>query len=442
MQVNNFSPISSHKSGQTDAKSRPEGTGFSSWDHLPALGTYVYTDLRPFSDSAESFEWKKRLIQSAESSIELSPNFAGGEVFRDVLEIMKERMDKKPQLKIHLLLSKDLLEAKDIAILNEMASKYENFHFLISDRLYVREPFIRSEENHVKLLIVDEKYFMIGGTGIHPRMVREVHHPDEKEKQETLASKILDQGFRDADLAGEGKIAGTMRLEFFKLFRTWENRMLRSDHDRFFTMEGLKKGTCRDFHEQPGLIEKARMKVLVGGPEQKGQNSITLELAKRIDKTVKDIKIANLLFNPDPRIKKSLQDKKRKGVQITGHFNALADHYSNLSISHNLFVLPNRVNYYLLNNVYEYDIHRQLYHKKVAIFDDLYTVIGSYNLGIKSAYCDNEIVCVIKDPRVNELMRGSLESDAKNSHVESPNVSFLSQFKGFLSIQILGPFYG
>ena len=79
----------------------------------PALGKFVNTDVRVSNHATESLEWKKELIRNAEQSIELSANFAGGEVFRDVLSIIESRMEKKVELKVHLLLSADLIEKTD-----------------------------------------------------------------------------------------------------------------------------------------------------------------------------------------------------------------------------------------------------------------------------------------------------------------------------------------
>ncbi len=89
--------------------------------------------------------------------------------------------------------------------------------------------------------------------------------------------------------------------------------------------------------------------------------------------------------------------------------------YPDNSFEAKTFTLPARPNYDLLDEVYEYQESYQMYHKKVAVFDDFTTVIGSYNLGIKSAYYDDEIVCEIQSPDVARLMHQSLDLDQELS---------------------------
>lgn len=75
----------------------------------PYLGQSSKVNLRLAQHVTEGLEWKKMLIQSAEKSIELSPNFAGGKDFRQVLKLIQIQMRLKPDLKVHLLCSFDLL---------------------------------------------------------------------------------------------------------------------------------------------------------------------------------------------------------------------------------------------------------------------------------------------------------------------------------------------
>lgn len=151
----------------------------------PSLGKSVSTDLRVSNHATESFEWKKELIRSAQSSIELSANFAGGHSFRQVLRLIEKRMKIQPDLKVHLLLSRDLLEPKDLKYLKFLKKHYPHFVHLITDRIYTTVPEVLSEENHVKTLIVDGQYFVMGGTGISDIMSREIA-PHDSKKQDNL----------------------------------------------------------------------------------------------------------------------------------------------------------------------------------------------------------------------------------------------------------------
>lgn len=411
---------------------------------VPQLGQYSKADVRILNHVTESFEWKKQLIQSAESSIELSANFAGGENFREILRLIDQRMEEKPNLRVHLILSRDLIESLDVQILEELSKKFNNrFVFLITDRIFCTAPFIHTEENHVKLLVVDGKYFITGGTGIHQKMTREEYRADpDSDKKDTFASNFIDRAFRDTDLLGQGPVACTMRQQFFSLFTKWEKRMQDQDNNRFFSLEGFDTGVCSLFHSQASLFTNVNLKCLVGGPEHRKSNPITNEITERIATANKSIRIANLIFNPADSIKKALQAKKdEKNIEIIGYLNGTSRHSS---LGHYLYALPNRYNYDLLNTTYEYQKVNQLYHKKVATFDSQYTIIGSYNLGIKSAYCDDEIICVLDDTRIAEAVNATLDID-KSESIELKGKHLIkkrTRMRGALTIAALGPFFG
>ncbi len=409
--------------------------------YAPKLGSYSKVDLRVSNHATESFEWKKTLIASAKHSIELSANFAGGKDFREVLEMIENRMQLFSDLKCHLILSPDLLEDQDLAYLKNLKENYPNFNYLISKRVYTISPDFLSEENHVKMLVVDGQYFAMGGTGIHEKMTREESHLSSS--PDSFGAKFIDKGFRDTDIIGSGRSAQTMRNQFFNLYRIWEYRMTGETVDRFFETEPEKAGICSPFHDETGLIKNVNLKYVVSGPEHRRQNPISSEIAHLASKAQSDIRIANLLFNPDNIVSDSLIDARNRKVSIAGYFNGTS---RNSSSAHYIYALPNRLNYDLLDDAFEYGQKDQLYHKKVMTLDSQYTVVGSFNLGIKSAKCDYESVCVIDDPRVAKIMNLALDDDAAASKLLTDHKLVSkrrwSQIPSLITIGILGNFFG
>lgn len=73
-----------------------------------------------------------------------------------------------------------------------------------------------------------------------------------------------------------------------------------------------------------------------------------------------------------------------------------------------------------------------MYHKKIVVIDNKTTIIGSFNLGYKSAYCDDENICIINDARVAEDVNSSLEADLEDSMPVNPHAPsvLLSGFIG------------
>lgn len=380
------------------------------------LGQFYPTDVVLSTSAEESFQWKKDLISSAEQSIELSPNFAGGRPFRQTLMLIAERLAAKPELKAHLLLSKDLLEQMDLKFLEVLSKKYpQRFVYLISDRLMIWDQNgVHSEENHAKLLVVDGKYAMTGGTGIHKRMNRSTCAQEEFDFNETMGARCLDPAFCDTDIAISGKPVLAARRQFFRLFQQWEQRMGQTHGDkpsRFYALAQGKAGICPQFETAPHLVKGARVKLLVSGPEHGRLNPISREICTLIRQSKSTIQIAQPYLDPVNKIKHALRCKREAGVEITAIFNGTHNTHR-----HYTFSFATRKNYNLFDKAYEYRGENQLYHKKVGIFDKKVSCIGSYNFGEKSAAYDSEVLCVIESPEVAAQLERSLQKDKAQSY--------------------------
>ncbi|MBS0655367.1 MAG: phosphatidylserine/phosphatidylglycerophosphate/cardiolipin synthase family protein [Verrucomicrobia bacterium] len=377
------------------------------------LGKYYEADVSLTSTADEGFEWKKKLIASATETIELSANFAGGSSFREILQLIDMKMEANPRIKTHIILSVDLVEKADDEMLSVLKKKFgSRFEYLKTDRHFklALQPY--TEENHVKMLVVDGKYFVGGGTSIHPQMVRESNPATQQHKEEpTLAAQALDSCARDMDIVGESvPLASVMRKQFFNLYRLWEirteNKIVES---RFFETAGTPDHSLELEHKS------VRMKCIVGGPEHRGNNPIVGAYAKSITKAKKQVRLANWMFRPTKPIRDALEaartgDAKKK---IIGYIDG--DDGTN-SAGKMVRIIPSRNNYPLLDKVYEARTPDQTYHKKVATFDNSHMIIGSFNFSKKSANFDHEIVFKIKNERVTGQCNQILKEDARRAN--------------------------
>lgn len=387
----------------------------------PQVGRYYETRLLVAKTADEGYKWKKKLIRSAETSIELSANYAGGKEFRKIVGLIEQRLQEKPALRAHLLINPEMLEPEDKHALKALHDRYpERFLFLIHSPQVHFEGGIHTEENHVKMLVVDEKYFVTGGTSIHPRLSRETkgERPDVKAPQAFMA-RSLDLSSRDNDIVGESeKVASVMRRQFYSLFQVCEMHVQnRPVEERFFACIG-PKGLCDEFQKAHPL-ERVRMKVIVGGPEHRLDNPITRQYVTRIRKARESIVLANMQFYPNERIRKALEQKQQEGVPITLLTGGASD---KSCIGRCLQVWRSRVQYHIPKDVYEYQVPKQMFHKKIAVFDTRHTIIGSYNLGRKSSLYDHEMICVIKDERVTGVFQEVLAEDKKRSREMRPSI--------------------
>lgn len=381
----------------------------------PKLGELVKTDVHVINDTTQSFLFKMELLRCAKQSIDITFNFAGGEHFTQVLDLIEEKMKSIPNFRTHFIISRDLLEDDQINRMNEMKERFGNrFYFLVTDRHFLTNGFLRTEENHAKALVVDDKYFVVGGSGIHEKMDREVN-PTKENKEQTLADSLIDQTFKDTDIIGCGELAKTIRGQIYNLYQIWARRMkhdLKNGEGMFFPLDPNNLGVCEVFHEKEGLIEDAPMSFLVGGPEHRAENPISKAITEQIDRAQNDIQIANLYLNPAKEVSEALRRAKKRKVDIIGHFNGMG---KGISVVHYNYLLTNQTNYSLLTQAYEHKIPDQLYHKKVTTFDDKVAVVGSVNLGQKSRWCDTETAVVIKDGRVVKALKDAIKEDEKQS---------------------------
>ncbi len=388
------------------------------------LGKYTEANLRLTENADESRDWKLKMIDAAEESIELSCNFAGGELFRDALSRVEKKLIDKGHFKAHILVSHDdILEQDDRELLKRLAASYPGrFEYLISDRHRKLGLSIHTEENHMKMLIVDGKYFVSGGTGLCAQFCRDSHIPQDGEKTDGL----IPPAAKDTDLVGEStKVAELMRDQFFKLYRLWEIRTFQHDaSSRYFALT-QQKGVCPDFHKEERLYKDVRLKYIVGGPEHGTQNPIVREYEKRIDRAKEEIRLANWKFCPTSRIQQAFQRARANNIKVKAHLNGMANAYS---LGRYYLTHASRAFYYLVDKVYEYTGDHQLYHKKVTIFDSSHLIIGSFNFNKKSAKYDHEGIFVVKSADLTRACKLDLKEDKKRSVAVTSSHSICSDF--------------
>ena len=247
-------------------------------------------------------------------------------------------------------------------------------------------------------------------------MNREAHE-GVKEQCNSVSSQFLAKGFSDTDIAGKGKeISTLMRFKFFKLYQIWASRMKRdlSGQEGIYSLIPPERvGTQSMFDREQNMVKGVDILFLISGPEHGEENPISSAIANVIESAQKTVRIASLIFNPADKIRGALHRAKSRRVQVSGNFEGRW--WTQM--------IPSRPNYSLCTEgaVYEYDQKDQIYHKKVLTADDV-SVIGSYNLGRKSARCDYEAVCIIKSPEVTRLLNQALEEDQRRSKQVSPSV--------------------
>ena len=373
-------------------------------------GQYAPANIRVLNDAPLAHEWKKQLIDSANESIELSVSHGGGDALRDILKHIANNLIDKPNLRAHIVVTDGptgLLVDEDRKMFHDLHERFpDRFQYVFAQNTFHLSPCCHMEENHVKLLVVDEKYYQVGGTNIHSGLIRETYHPNLEDKVLAPTGEMLSKGSRDLDTVAESEaLARGLRRQFFNLFHIYESRQKKESKNRFFAIDEKHRGRCELFHTEEGLTKNVRMKFVCGGSEHGTDNPITREYVKRIEKSTKEIHLANLSFFPVKKIYNALKKKKEgAAVPITYVGNG-----SNGKLARLAQLVAARGNYDCVTEAYEYGKDDMLskrhghddmlYHLKVGLFHgkNVHTVVGSANLGRKSGEFDHELVVVIKE---------------------------------------------
>lgn len=400
--------------------------------------------------ASETNEWKLELIKNAESSIEISGSISGGKVFRDALRAVEDRIKERKDLKVHILTTSDLLEEEDKQLIEEMNKKYpRNFYCLITNRHMNRN--LYPVTNHVKVVIVDEKYYVIGGTNYQDNLTQEAKKDAKSEKLSNL-DNFLGSGSRDMDVVGRSSsTAKVARDYFFKLFAILEAKEKKSPADSRHSDNGqLIPCAIEKFDENEDLTKDVVVKVTAGSGDTE-ENACVNEFSRLIESCSKTITIAQMYFMPQSKMFEALNKKKLdETVSITVITTGIT---TETPLASYFYAYGNRLYRYFLaqnfkgdSSFYEYNNGNNIYHKKVLVVDHLDkptdVAIGSFNWGGKS-HQDYEMILTIQNEEIGQKVKGILDEDiTKSNKIVRPDfLPFTHKALGIVQ-SLLFPRYG
>ena len=68
------------------------------------------------------------------------------------------------------------------------------------------------------------------------------------------------------------------------------------------------------------------------------------------------------------------------------------------------------------------------YHGKSIVIDDDISVVGSFNMDMRSAYLDTELMLVIKSKELNAQLRGLMENYEGSARIALPDVEYANPY--------------
>jgi phosphatidylserine/phosphatidylglycerophosphate/cardiolipin synthase-like enzyme len=401
-------------------------------ERLPRVGEFdTRTAVLITRDGAETTRWKLELLRGRE--------------YREALRLMGEAMERNPQLKVHLLYEAFMLDEEDCRLHDQLRQRFPaQFHAVQTAMETNLVENGSTVGHHMKILVVDGKYFVVGGTSLEQTLSTEGLRPEEE--RESIRKEFAIAGARDMDVIGVGPLAETLRRVYFAAHARFERLVIdgvlpRDDRQlepylRYYPVPTAGAAHIEALEQHPDLLHNVPVKLSIGSPFD-DHNAITIEYLYLIWGAEKSIEIGNLYFMPVQSIYCALIAAGNRGVETMVTTNGV---HKNTPAMTSLFGWGSRLNYLPLLlgvdlygpdyffvkeipanrvRIFEYDVERVLYHKKVMVVDGRTVLIGSYNLGKKSDAGDYELALTIESQAAAEKVHAVLELDRAHSREPS-----------------------
>jgi cardiolipin synthase A/B len=252
--------------------------------------------------------------------------------------------------------------------------KDSSVHFRMFDPLLKSKYFYLGRRLHHKVVVVDEKYSLVGGINISDRY-----------------NDMPDQpAWLDWAVYAEGEVAA-------HLAHICKQRV---------KSPSLKKlvSTKRNFILQ-GNDNLASVKI---NDWVRGKREITNSYLAMFRHAKKDIIIMSAYFLPNGLFRKALKRAAKRGVKVqlilAGRSDVLVSKYAERYL----------YRWLLKNGIEIYEYQKSVLHGKMAVYDGMWATVGSYNVNSISAYASIELNLAINDCAFAQQAENSLNKIMKN----------------------------
>ena len=359
----------------------------------------------------EYYSWKIALLESAKHSIEIS-NYCGGKPFLKTLDIISKKIEENPHFRARILTNSYTVNPEEKKIVDEMMAKYpENFEaIIIPVGCFSYTPKVKRHENHTKMVIADQKYCLTGGSTLTNLIL-----PHGTVKAAGGKMSHIANGIHDLDMAAEGQIAETMKLQFDQLWLKWkklQNIPENASLDKGYEFSALHERALLPQFAEKKVCDEIPCKLLLSQPEQGKENLSLKKYLKFIEKAQHTITVSHVSFN-EKRVVQALERAIRRGVKV----EIITSGYgSKASFASNILSIKNRTNYKSLMDaakeskgschIFEYKQEDILFHSKTMVFDGEVMLLGSVNITRESMKCDDETLLSIESKAmVNRVLK-------------------------------------
>lgn len=243
-------------------------------------------------------------------------------------------------------------------------------------------PFHYAHRDHRKLIIIDGRYAFTGGLNI----------ANEYSGYHFIREKLMrkKKGWRDTGIFLEGPIASTLFEEFRKSWQVWKGG----------TIPPIRNAR----HIEGGLAV-----LPIFASSAKGRRRMRKLLYYSIGCAQQSIYLTTAYFTPSRRMLQTLEDAVARGVDVKLLLPGRSDITAALYAARAYFTRLLRA------GVEIYNYRGEILHAKTAVFDRVWSVIGSANLDFQSLRRNDEGNVGIVDEDFGKEMCEAFYEDLVNS---------------------------
>lgn len=378
---------------------------------MPATGSklpgkfYEQNRVKIIRGGTAYFNLMIQLIRNAQESIHLQTyHFENDETGQLVAEALVAAAEKK--LSVYLLVdgyASQSLSKKTIHSFQEAG-----VHFRFFEPLLKSKNFYFGRRLHHKILVTDGRFSLTGGVNIANRYNDFPKLP----------------AWLDFALYAEGEISRELCITCWKTWNGFPQKMELTPCE--------KKQLIFDFKKEATSLVRMRRNDWV-----RRKNEISSTYIELFRNAQSHITIMCSYFLPGKIIRRLLRNAAKRGVQI----KVITAGPSDITISKNAERWM--YDWLIRNNIELYEYQPSVLHAKVAVCDEEWFTIGSYNLNNISAYASIELNLDVKDTSVagemKQILDGIIKTDCihitKEALIQSKNI--FRQFIHWLSYQAI-----
>ncbi len=328
----------------------------------------------------EYFDLLLQLINQAKETIHLQTYiYDDDETGTKVAEALKAAVQRK--VEVYLIADGYASQVMSQKFIDELRAA--GVHFRFFETIFRSKYFYFGRRLHHKVMVVDTRYALVGGLNISNRYNDMPGHP----------------AWLDFALYAEGEIARQLCVLCWKTWKGFPARMGITPCEQ--------KKLQFDFTPEEKAMVRMRRNDWV-----RRKNQISKSYIEMLRTAKSEVTILCSYFLPARFIRKNIQQAINRGVKIKVVLAGLSDVMVAKYAERYIY------DWMLRNKIKIYEYQGTVLHGKLAVCDNEWITIGSYNVNNISAYASIELNLDVYNPSFAAKVDESLEGIIKNNCVE------------------------